>query len=103
MIDWGPLFKLAPYQKHSETSKAAAKVIELSGKRLTKRQQVFDCLMAFGPQTDEEIQRNLKMPESSQRPRRVELVERGMVRDSGMKRRTLSGLEAVVWEAIAHG
>lgn len=50
--------------------------------------------------TDEEIQRDLRMNGSTERPRRVELVELGLVRDSGGTGRTRSGGKATVWEAI---
>jgi hypothetical protein len=37
------------------------------------------------------------MNPSTQRPRRVELVEGGWVEDSGERRPTRSGMDAVVW------
>ena len=39
----------------------------------------------------------LKMNPSSFRPRRGELVEVGMLKDSGQRRKTASGRSAVVW------
>jgi len=50
--------------------------------------------------TDEEIQRMLKLNPSTQRPRRIELVQAGKVRDSGRTRKTKSGRAATVWEVI---
>jgi hypothetical protein len=45
------------------------------------------------------MQERLVMDPSSQRPRRVELVTGGQVVDSGRKRKTVSGRQAVVWTA----
>ena len=50
--------------------------------------------------TDEEIQRELPMSANTQRPRRVELVDARLIRDSGRRRATLGGAMAVVWEAV---
>lgn len=47
--------------------------------------------------TDEQIQDALRMNPSTQRPRRVELVEGGWIEDSGRRRKTRSRREAVVW------
>jgi transcription initiation factor IIE alpha subunit len=53
---------------------------------------------AYGA-TDEEMQDHLKMNPSTQRPRRVELVNRKLVVDSGRTRLTRSGRKATVWVA----
>jgi hypothetical protein len=53
--------------------------------------------------TDEEIQHELQMNPSTQRPRRIELVEAKLVLDSTMKRPTSSGRQAVVWIARKTG
>lgn len=47
--------------------------------------------------TDEEIQESLHMNPSTQRPRRVELVEGGWIEDSTRRRLTSTKREAVVW------
>lgn len=47
--------------------------------------------------TDEELQNQLGLNPSTQRPRRVELVEGGWVEDSKRRRNTKSGRDAVVW------
>jgi hypothetical protein len=41
------------------------------------------------------------MPESSERPRRVELVEQGWVEDSGDRRLFDGHAEAIVWQLTA--
>lgn len=87
--------KPALAQEHSETSKEAARQIEPV--RGTLRARVLDAIREGGGYTDEEGMGILEMPASTYRPRRVELVEAGLVRDSGQTRDTKSGRKAVVW------
>ena len=54
-----------------------------------------------GGMTDEEMQLELSMPGNSQRPRRVVLVQMGLVCDGGIRRRTLSGRSAIAWVDVA--
>lgn len=90
----------AKAQEHSETSKSAARAIE--PRRNILRKQVYDILLATpSGLTDEEIQTMTGMEGSTQRPRRVELVESGAVVDSGLTRATRSGRQATVWTARA--
>lgn len=88
-----------PYQSHSATSAEAAQAIEPRAETL--RKAVLDLLRKCGDvgATDEEIQDTLAMNPSTQRPRRIECVELGLVRDSGRTRPTRSGRQAVVWIA----
>lgn len=67
----------------------------------TARRRVLDFIRVAGDAgaTDEEIQQGLGMNPSTQRPRRVELVEGHWIKDSGRTRRTDSGMAAVVWVA----
>jgi len=89
------------YQRtgQSSTSRAAAvEAVPLTG---GKRREVYEFIRAcedFGA-TDDEIQNALEMNPSTQRPRRVELVDQGLVRDSGATRQTRWGRPAVVWVA----
>lgn len=91
----------APYQGHSDTSMYASWAIAAHAGSL--RAQVFTHLCAVGLHgaTDEELQRALGMPANTQRPRRVELVRAGVVRDSGRRRPTSTKRNAVVWIATA--
>lgn len=95
----GDLFgDFPPYQRHSETSFDAASEIEPNAGTL--RAKVLEFLRALpSGATDEEIQLALEMNPSTQRPRRVELVDRGLVFDSGNVRLTKSKRRAVVWQA----
>jgi hypothetical protein len=83
-----------PYVRHSVTSEAAAQAIKPT--RVSLQQQVLNCLRVHDA-TDEEIQSVLRLNPSTQRPRRIELVNQGLVVDSGRTRKTKSGRNAVVW------
>lgn len=87
-----------PFQAHSGTSRAAAE--EMRGSAKTDREAVLIVIQQSNHgRTDEEIQRMLKLNPSTERPRRIELVQAGKVRDSGRTRKTKSGRAAAVWEA----
>ena len=89
-----------PYVKNSDTSREAA--ISVLGKSsAAMRKRVYIRLRLAGAYgcTDEQIQQAEKMDPSTERPRRVELVNAGLVRDSGKRRPTCSGRTAVVWIA----
>ena len=75
---------------------AASKIDSVSG---LQRRNVYATICASGKHgmTDQEIQTALHLDPSSERPRRVELVEAGMIEDSGETRSTTSGRSAVVW------
>ena len=87
-------------KKHPETShKAATRALLRSG---TQRKTVLDLLKSAYPDgyIDEEMVQILGMNPNSQRPRRVELVEDGWTIDSGLRRLTSYGEEAIVWRYI---
>jgi hypothetical protein len=88
-----------PSQRHSPTSIAAAEAAKPTAE--TYRLAVLLWLRHKGVLggTDEEIQSALVMNQNTQRPRRVELVRMGLVKDSGRTRPTRSGRQAVVWIA----
>ena len=79
---------------HGDTARAAA--LAAWPKTGTQRAQVLAALARFDL-TDEQIQRWTALPANTERPRRVELVRGGWVTDSGQRRKTEAGLEAVVW------
>lgn len=92
MIDL-PLFA----QAHSPTSQAAAESIAPGiGERRTL-ERLRD-LGEYGS-TDSELQEHFGWDGSYQRPRRINLVHRGLVKDSGCTRSTKSGRAAVVWQS----
>lgn len=90
-----------PYQPHSPTSRAAAgRAKESAGTQRARVLAYIQWCSATGA-TDEELQDRLGMNPSTQRPRRVELVAKGLVKDSGVRRQTRSGRAAVVWVAVS--
>ena len=88
-----------PRQRHSATSAAAADGISPDLSRL--RRIVYRALVRAGKRglTDHEGDDRLRLGGSTYRPRRIELVEKGLVRASGAKRKTPSGRLATVWIA----
>jgi hypothetical protein len=90
------------FQRHSETSrKAAVSALDFAD---TQRAKVYRFIREQGARgaTDEEMQIALEMNPSTQRPRRVELVDDLLVvHDGGKRRKTMSGREAVVWEVVS--
>lgn len=68
----------------------------------TMRARVLTLLRGFPTSgaTDEQIQHCLSMNPSTERPRRIELVRMGLVRDSGRTRETSSGRKAIVWTVL---
>ena len=89
-----------PYQPHSPTSRAAAESAKPKASAL--RTAVLEYLERRGSQgaTDHEMQEALSMNPSTQRPRRVELVNCGRVGPAGCTRKTPSGRNAQVWVAL---
>ena len=89
--------RVTKFQAHSDTSRSAAREIEQKAKTL--RGKIYRFLQKRGHfgATDEELQTLCQMNPSTQRPRRIELVERGLVKDSGERRKTASNRDAVVW------
>jgi len=87
---------LPPAQAHSETSVAAAAVIKPHVNELQKR--ILNRLHFVGSRgcTDEELQVEFTNA-NTERPRRIELVRMGLVKDSGRTRETSSGRKATVW------
>ena len=88
--------KLAPFQKHSPTSRESA--IKIMPKSLSHRQRVYNCIKKYGPITDDDMQVRLSMNPSTQRPRRIELQDAGLVAEvEGERGKTRSGRTAALW------
>jgi hypothetical protein len=83
----------------SDTSRGAALSIEPNAGTL--RRKVLDRLKAVWPygMTDEQMQDELYIAQNTQRPRRRELVQAGLVYDSGRRSLTRSGRSAIIWIA----
>lgn len=89
----GPPYR--PSVHGSETSLAAAAA--LSKGRTENLRAIVLVEITRRPSTDQELAEQLELEENTVRPRRIELVQRGLVRDSGERRPTRSGRAAVVW------
>ena len=86
-----------PFQSHSITSIDAAIAIEPRVASL--RDQVYAFIAKCGAEgaTDDEIQAALQINPSTQRPRRIELANKGKIKRTETTRKTRSGRSAVVW------
>jgi transcription initiation factor IIE alpha subunit len=85
-----------PYQAHSTTSHEAAE--SMRGKAPSVREKVLAELRR-APATDEELVARLGISQNTVRPRRVELLQAGMIAEVG-RRATSSGRYATVWSAL---
>lgn len=83
-----------PYVPGSDTSEAAG----LSMKGINALHGKLLDLLSRSSMTDEEMQHHGGLSPNTQRPRRVELADRGIVCDSGVRRQTSSKRLAVVWQ-----
>lgn len=89
------------FQNHSETSRSAARSIAPQIGPMQRR--VLETLSDLDGATDEEIIALTRLSPSTARPRRIELVEKGLARDSGLKKPTASGRPATIWRATDKG
>jgi hypothetical protein len=86
-----------PYQRHSETSQAAAEAIKPEQANL--RERVYEAIAASPcGLTDEQIAERTGLNPSTARPRRIELWKAGRVNGLGQER-TRSGRWATLWRA----
>ena len=92
-----------PFQAHSGTSREAAEEMRGSPAQTDRAAVLLLIQQSTHGRTDEEIQRMLRLNPSTERPRRIELVKATQVRDSGLTRKTKSGRNATVWEAVPEG
>jgi hypothetical protein len=83
-----------PYVAGSDTSLAARDEIRESVNAMQER---VLALLDQRPMTDEEIQTAGRFLGNTERPRRIELAQLGLVCDSGARRPTSRGKTAVVW------
>lgn len=86
-----------PAQRHSATSRAAAKSIKPYAPSI--RQRVLEVIIKEGPISDQRIAEVLGMAENTVRPRRVELVADGWARAAPDTVLTRSRRQATAWVA----
>lgn len=87
-----------PFVSSSTTSMEAAQSVE-DGVPTELHRVFMAFLMTPIGLTDEEVQDRLKMNPSTERPRRVHLVNLGVLEDAQTTRKTRSGRAATVWRA----
>lgn len=93
-----PLFA-APAQRHSATSRQAAASLDVTTLNALQ-QRVLDYVRSRADgATDEEIATGLGLNPSTARPRRIELVRRGMLVEAGTRKAT-SGRNATAWRCV---
>lgn len=91
-----PIEAEPPAQRHSVTSVAAAEAIKPKLNDLHNRLLIAFTTVGQDGLTDEEGIAIVGITANTYRPRRIELVQAGLVRDSGKTRQTQSGRRAVV-------
>lgn len=92
-----------PHQRHSDTSRAAALSMVPKFKGLMLNLMRFFKARAELGMTDEEGQYMSGVNGNSYRPGRVKLAEYGLIHDTGLRRKTRSGNQAVVWAVTKKG
>ena len=85
------------YESCNYTSTSKKALASIKPKIKTKREQVYD-LIKLNALTNYEIADELEMPLSSVCARVRELQILNLVIDSGLKRKTKYGKDAIVWE-----
>jgi hypothetical protein len=95
-----PQCDLPLFQRHSPTSRAAAESLTPTTVNACQRRVL--AYLAKHPEgaTDEQMQLGIPMSPSTQRPRRIELVAKGMIVEAG-EGKTASGRRAVKWQITA--
>jgi len=93
---------LPPHQWHSDTSSAAAEAIAPKFGKMTRAVLVELSKYPSGL-TDEEAQSITGMQGNSYRPCRVTLMDKGLVYDTGNRRKTNQRKDAVVWAVTDTG
>ena len=88
------LFDLPVYQDTMTSILAAESMV---GKTASLRSKVLEALQAL-PMTDEQIADTLHLAPNTARPRRIELVQDGLVVQVG-EAKTKSGRRAILWGA----
>jgi hypothetical protein len=87
-----------PYQRHSPTSENAALTNEVAAD--LQRVRVYGWFRDHPDLTDEGLADGLGEEQNGTRPRRVELMDHGLVVQSGISRTNRSGKPAATWRIV---
>ncbi|MFM7011184.1 MAG: hypothetical protein ACKO0Z_17980 [Betaproteobacteria bacterium] len=90
----------APGHRNVETSIAAADAIALKLGRLQRMAQTAIRDAGSSGLTADELASRLDMDRWSIQPRTSELKHKGLIRDSGQRRKNSTGKMAIVWVAV---
>ena len=92
-----PLFEFVPARKTDpSTSHAAARSVNTTALEAA----VYGCLKAHGPKTSFEIADILRLSLVTVSPRLAPLRDKGLIKDSGVRRIGESGKGRIVWEVV---
>ncbi len=91
-------FNTALNHRGVDTSIAAAELAALTSNHL--RYIVHKTLCEQGDHTVDEVCAIAGYPRYSLQPRFTELRKKGLIRDTGLRRRNVSGANAIVWRAV---
>lgn len=97
-----PVYPDAPGHRGVETSIAAAADIAPKLGRLQRLAEDAIRRAAYRGLTADELAAHLNLDRWSIQPRTTELKRKGLVVDSGMRRRNCTGKAAIVWVAPEH-
>lgn len=106
MNDQGDLFEYAAALAHTRTSDPLTSHAAAASVKVRESQQKVLALLAEGPATHEELVaraqvRGVLMSQSGIRSRCRELVDAGMVEDTGQRVKLTSGRHAIVWQVAS--
>jgi hypothetical protein len=79
------------------TSVLAEQSLSLFDKQTQRAHIMAAITRSYVGMTDTELQEELNMSGDTERPRRGELLKAGLIKDSGVTRKTKRGREAIVW------
>jgi hypothetical protein len=97
MTDYKHYGGFPPHQDTDTSIEAASEILRDAGTLRARVDRYLECCYPAGA-TDEDIQLYLQMNPSTERPRRIELQQMGLVVDSGERAKTKSGRNAIVWK-----
>lgn len=94
-----PIYPYLPGHRGVDTSREAAEAIEMSVGHLQRI--ALRAIRSAGSRglTTNELASVVRIDRDSIQPRTSELRERGLIRDSGARRRNATGKNAIVWVA----
>ena len=94
---------MPPYRKNAPKGTSDKAAAFIAPHTPNQRDRVLVAIAQAGPfgLTDEEGQAHTGIKTQSYTPRRRELAQSGLIRDTGERRKTVSGCPAAVWVAVS--